>query len=197
MLDFMQTEVPRKRFSVDEYLRMVETGILGKNDHVELLEGEILEMSPIGKRHQACVDRANQLFHRLLQDKVIVRAQGSIRLGDYNRPQPDLVLLKFQKDFYASTEASQKDALLVIEVSDSSLPFDRGPKLAVYAKHGVREVWIEDLTTDTLLVFRDRSPLGYATSRALKRGDIVSPLSFPDLSIAVADLLGSGTSAEH
>jgi Uma2 family endonuclease len=101
--------------------------------------------------------------------------------------------LKFRQDFYASTEAAEQDAFLVIEVSDSSLRYDRGPKLAVYAKHGVLEVWIEDLTTDTLLVFRDLSSQGYATSLAFKHGDSIAPIAFPDLSIAVADLLGAET----
>ena len=108
------------------------------------------------------------------------------------------VLLKFLQDFYASTEAAEKDAFLVIEVSDSSLRYDRGPKLAVYAKHGVREVWIEDLTNNTLLVFRDLSPQGYATSLVFKHGDSVAPLAFPEFSIEVDDLLGTKTaSSEH
>lgn len=190
MLSVMQTEVARRLFTVDEYDRMVEVGILGKSDAVELIEGEIIEMSPIGPRHDACVDRANAMFTPRVQGKAIVRVQGSIRLGDFSRPEPDLILLKYQKDYYAPKGAVTKDALLVIEVSESSFRYDRGPKLAMYAKHGVYEVWIEDLNTDTLLVFRDRQPEGYAVSLEFKHGDSISPLAFPDLVIKVDDLLG-------
>ena len=190
MLSTMQIEVARRLFTVDEYDQMVEAGILTKADRVELIEGEILEMSPIGPRHAACVDRATDQFAPPLHGRAIVRIQGPIRLGDFSKPQPDLILLKYQKDFYAPKGAVTKDALLVIEVSETSFRYDRGPKLALYAKHGVVEVWIEDLNTDTLLVFRDRQPHGYATTLELKRGDSVSPLAFPDLSVKVDDLLG-------
>jgi Uma2 family endonuclease len=188
--NIMQTEVIRRPFTVDEYDRMVEVGILGKEDHVELIEGEILEMSPIGFRHAACVDRANALLTPALVGKVIVRVQGPIRMGDYSKPQPDLILLEPRKDYYAVKGAITRNALLVIEVSDTSIRYDRGPKLRVYAMHGVSEVWIEDLTTDTLLVFREPSGEIYKTQLTLQRTDSVSPLAFPNLRLSVSDLLG-------
>jgi Uma2 family endonuclease len=193
MLNPMRTEPERRRFTVDEYDQMVEAGILTKYDHVELIEGEILEMSPIGSRHLAGTDRANALFTPRLQGRAIVRIGGSFRLSDYSKPQPDLILLKYRKDYYESSDAGVKDALLVIEVSDSSIRYDRGPKLLLYARYGVREVWIEDLTTDTLLVFRNRRGERYATQLDLKTGDSVSPLAFRDIEVAVADLLGVPT----
>lgn len=185
----MQIEPIRRPISVLEYERMVEVGILGKEDRVELIEGEILEMSPIGSRHEACVDRAAELLLPRLLGQSIVRVQGSIRLGDYSRPQPDLILLQRRKDYYAVGGAETKDALLVIEVSDSSLQYDRGSKLRVYALHAVREVWIEDLTTDTLLVFRDAEGGAYKTQLILQAGDSVAPLAFPDLLLPVSSLL--------
>jgi len=109
---------------------------------VELIEGEILEMSPIGWRHSACTDRANMLFAPLLQGKVIVRIQGPVRLSDNTKPHPDVILLNPRDDFYASGGPVTQDALLVIEVAESSIRYDRGPKLAVYAKYGVRELWM-------------------------------------------------------
>jgi Uma2 family endonuclease len=186
----MQIDPIRRAFSVDEYDRMVEVGILGKGDNVELIEGEILEMSPIGSRHEACVDRAAALLLPPLAGQSIVRIQGSIRLGDYSRPQPDLILLQPRKDYYASGGAMTRDALLVIEVSESSIRYDRGPKLRVYARHGVREVWIEDLTTDTLLVFREPEGGAYKSQLTFEKGDSVAPVAFPELVLPVASLLG-------
>jgi Uma2 family endonuclease len=185
----MQIEPIRRPFSVEEYERMVEVGILGKEDRVELIEGEILEMSPIGNRHMACVDRTATLLLPPLLGHSIVRVQGAIRLGDYNKPQPDLILLRHRKDFYSAQGAVTRDALLVIEVSDSSIRYDRGPKLRVYARHGVHEVWIEDLTTDSLLVFRDAEGGAYMTQRTFKPGDSVAPLAFPELVLSVSSLL--------
>jgi len=191
MLSDMQTEAVRRLFSVEEYDLMVEAGILTKEDRVELIEGEILEMSPIGNRHGAGVDRANMLFAPLLKGRAIVRVQGAVRLSDYTKAQPDILLLNHRQDYYAFAAPVTEDALLVIEVADTSIRYDRGPKPAIYAKHGVREVWIEDLTTDTLLVFRDRQPGGYATALTFKAGDSVSPLAFPDLVLSFSDLFGS------
>jgi Uma2 family endonuclease len=155
----MQIEAIRRPFSVEEYNRMVEAGILGKEDRVELIEGEILEMSPIGSRHMACVDRAAVL------------------------------LLEHRNDYYAPSEAVTRNAFLVIEVSDSSIRYDRGPKLRVYARHAVSEVWIEDLTTDTLLVFREPEGGAYKTQITFHPGEFVSPQAFPKLVLPVSSLL--------
>jgi len=186
----MQIEAIRRPFTVEEYDRMVEVGILGKEDHVELIEGEILQMSPIGDRHAACVDRAAVLLLPPLVGSSIVRIQGPIRLGDYSKPQPDLILLRYQRDFFASGSPVTQDAHLVIEVSDSSIQYDRGPKLRVYARQGVREVWIEDLTTDRLLVFRDAEGGSYKTQLSLSPGDSIAPQAFPQLVLSVSNLLG-------
>jgi Uma2 family endonuclease len=191
MLAHMPAEIARKLFTVEEYDRMVEVGILTENDRVELIEGEILGMRPIGPRHSACTDRATMLLAPRLLGKAIVRIQGPIRLSDNTKPQPDVILLNPREDFYAIGGAYTRDALLVIEVAETSIRYDRGPKLAIYAKYGVHEVWIEDLNTDTLLVFRDRHPDGYATSLVLHSGDEISPLAFPDMMLPVSALLGA------
>jgi Uma2 family endonuclease len=188
----MQIEALRRPFTVDEYDRMLEVGILGKEDHVELIEGEILEMSPIGWRHAACVDRATALLVLAFAGKAIVRPRGPIQLGDYTKPQPDLILLEPRKDYYASKGPVTRDAQLVIEVSDKSIRYDRGPKLRVYARHGVSEVWIEDLTSDTLLVFREPSGATYKTELALRRGESIAPLAFPEVAFSVSEFLGLG-----
>jgi len=186
----MQTEPIRRPFTVEEYDRMIEVGILGKEDHVELIDGEIVEMSPIGLRHAACVDRATMLLAPALVGKAIVRTQGPIRLSDFSKPQPDLILLEPRKDYYAAAAPITRNALLVIEVSDTSIRYDRGPKLKVYARAGVSEVWIEDLTTDTLWVFREPSRAAYKVQLTLRAGDALAPLAFPALRVAVSELLG-------
>jgi Uma2 family endonuclease len=186
----MQIEAIRRPFTVDEYNRMIDVGILGKGDRVELIEGEILELSPIGNRHQACVDRATALMVVGVAGKAIVRTQGAIELGDFSKPQPDLILLEPRKDYYASEGAVTRNAYLVIEVADTSIRYDRGPKLRVYARHGVSEVWIEDLTTDTLLVFREPAGSTYQTQWTLQPGDTIAPLVFPELLLPVSTLLG-------
>jgi Uma2 family endonuclease len=123
--------------------------------------------------------------------RAIVRIQGPIRLSDNTKPQPDVILLSPREDFYAVGGPVTRHALLVIEVAETSIRYDRGPKLVLYAKYGVNEVWIEDLNTNTLLIFRDRGSEGYATSLVLKPGDVVSPLAFPDMILSVSALLGS------
>jgi Uma2 family endonuclease len=193
MLAHMPAEFSRRLFSVEEYNRMVEVGILTKYDRVELMEGEILEMSPIGSRHTACTDRANMLFAPRLLGKAIVRIQGPINLSDNTQPQPDVLLLSPRDDFYADGGAFTRDALLVIEVAETSIRYDRGPKLAIYAKYGVYEVWIEDLNTNTLLVFRDRHADGYKTYLIFQPSSSISPLAFPELVLPVSALLGTSS----
>src|SRR6185369_798112 len=118
-------EVTRRRFNVHEYHRMVDAGILCEDDRVELIRGEILIMSPIGPRHNAAILRANHKLSRIVGDEAIVGVQGSIRLDEYDEPQPDLYLLRPKDDFYASGHAGPADILLIIEVADSSLEYDQ------------------------------------------------------------------------
>jgi len=186
----MRTEVTKKLFTVDEYYRMGEAGILRPSDRVELINGEIIEMSPVGNFHVACVDRANALFARVLEGKAIVSIQNPVRLGTYNEPQPDVLLLRPRPDFYASKKHTPEDVFLVIEVSDTTLSYDRDVKLAIYAISGVSEVWIEDLQHGLLLVHRNPADDLYKTCLTFRRGDSVSMTAFPDVVLKVDDLLG-------
>jgi Uma2 family endonuclease len=186
----MLTEVTKKLFTVDEYYRMAETGILGPEERVELIDGEIIEMSPIGNRHAACVDRANRFFIEAFGRKAIVSSQMSLRLNKYTVPQPDLVILKAVPDFYASRPRVAEDVLFLVEVSDTTLRIDRNIKLPRYAAAGVREVWIEDLNSEVLLIHRNPAEKVFGTSLKLNRGESISPLAFPDVTFKVADLLG-------
>ena len=125
----MAVQVARRRFTVDEYHQMAHAGILSEDDRVELLDGEIVERSPIGSLHQACVDRLNRLFNTLVGTAAIVRVQGPVQLDLYSEPQPDLLLLRPQDDFYARAHAGPEDVLLVVEVAESTVEYDRRIKL--------------------------------------------------------------------
>ena len=179
----------RRRFDVDAYYRMAETGILSPEDRVELLDGEIIEMAPIGAPHGGKVDRLNSLVAGLVADgRVIARVQGPLRLDRRNEPQPDLMLLRPRADFYESSHPTAADVLLLVEVADSSLAWDRGPKLDLYARHGIPEVWIVDLVGRVVEVCRKPGPQGYAERATVKDGALTAVL-VPTLHIDVGLLM--------
>ena len=186
----MLTVVKKKLFTVDDYYAMAHAGILGQDDRVELIEGEVIQMAPIGSRHQAVVDRVTRLFVTRVGDRAIVRVQGPLRLAPITEPQPDLQLLAPRDDFYAAAHPSQYEALLVVEVADTSLRFDRGQKAAIYARRGVLELWIVDVAGERILVRREPSRSGYGESLAIGRGESLSPQAFPDMVVSTAELLG-------
>lgn len=138
-------EPTRRLFTVDEYYRLAEAGILSENDRVELVEGEIIEMVPIGSRHAAHVKRLISLLTSALDDRAIVAAQDPIRLDRFSEPEPDIAVLRSRDDFYASAHPGPGDIYLIIEVADSSLEYDRSTKVPLYARFGVPNVWLLDL----------------------------------------------------
>ena len=186
----MQIEATRKLFTVDEYHRMAVAGVLGPGDRVELIDGEVIQMSAIGARHLGCVNRIIDLFAATFRGRAVVSPQHPVRLDDYNEPQPDLALLEMRPDFYASKVPSSRDALLVIEVSDTTLRYDRDVKLPLYAAAGIPEFWIADLDAGVLRVYRAPSGREYAANVVLGRDDAVSVLAFPDVAFRVGELLG-------
>ena len=185
----MQIETTKKLFTVDEYYRMADAGILTPEDRVELIDGEIIEMSPIGSRHLGCVNRATRLFTSAFRDRVVVSVQNPLRLSNYTEPEPDVVLLKHRGDEYASKTPAAEDAFLVLEVADTTLLYDRNVKLPRYATAGVPEVWIENLEDDLLLVYRDPAGSAYTTSLVFRRWESVSLIALPDVVFAVEQLL--------
>ena len=191
----MRTEVTKKLFTVDEYHRMGKAGILLENDRLELIDGEIIQMSPIGHRHAICVNRANTFFIEGFGRKALVSPQNPLQLTEWTEPQPDLVVLKPRADFYAGKQWVPEDVFFVVEVSDSTLQYDRKVKVPRFAAAGIPEVWIEDLQHDHLLVHRDPSGEGYSTILELSPGDSVSPLAFPDVTFRVDDLLSTDCQA--
>jgi Uma2 family endonuclease len=183
-------ERPRRRFSVSEYDRIAESGILKPTERVELIDGEIIVMSPTGSRHAACVDRLSTWLHDLLKARAILRVQGPLRLDDLSEPEPDLIALRPRSDFYASGHPGAGDCYLVIEVSETSASYDRGTKLPLYVRAGVPEVWLVDLNRE--LVESYRGPLGelYTENRTLPRGQSLAPEAFPDAVLGVDAILG-------
>jgi Uma2 family endonuclease len=186
----MQTEITKRLFTADEFLRMGEAGIFKPEARLELIEGEIIEMSPIGSWHMACVNRATELFVTRLGGRAIVSVQNALRLSNYTEPQPDITVLKRRDDYYKEKRISWEDAFLVIEVSETSLRHDRNRKLPLYANAGVVEVWIEDLQSNAIFVYRNPGPEGYSTSLTVHPGDQLSLAAFPDTTFKVEDLLG-------
>jgi Uma2 family endonuclease len=180
----------KHRFTVADYHRMAEAGILGEDDRVELIEGEIVDMTPIGRRHQAGVDHLTELFIQGLSGKVIVRVQGSIRLSELSEPEPDLVLLRRRADFYANVDAGPDDVLLVVEVADTSLPYDRDVKVPLYARAGIPEVWLVDLNGASVIVHRDPGPQGYREVITARGTERLSPQAFPDFALTPSQILG-------
>ena len=177
------------RFTVAQYLAMGKVGILRKEDRVELIDGVIVDMAAIGNRHLAAVDRFNRAMGKVVGDRAIVRVQGSIDLNEHTRPEPDLVLLRERADFYESEAAGPGDVLLLIEVSDTSLDYDRNEKLALYANAGIPEVWITALPER--IIEAHTEPVGgrYTQVRIFSPGDTISPGCFPDLALPVSEIL--------
>ncbi|GIW50689.1 MAG: hypothetical protein KatS3mg081_0044 [Gemmatimonadales bacterium] len=150
----MAVQLMKRRFTVAEYHKMAEAGILGEDDRVELLEGELVAMAPIGSRHATCVRRLNYLLSRGVGERAIVDVQNPIRLSEYSEPQPDLALLKPRPDFYAAAHPGPEDVLLVVEVAETSADYDREVKIPLYARAGIPEVWLVDLAGAQIETFR-------------------------------------------
>jgi Uma2 family endonuclease len=185
----MASLVTRKRFTADEYQRMGEVGILSEDDRVELIDGEIVAMTPIGTRHNACVNRANRALVRAAADDAIVQSQGSVRLDFYSEPQPDLVLLRPQADFYASRPAGPEDILLIVEVAQSSIQYDRDVKAPFYAAAGILEYWLVDLNTNVVWRYSSPAQGTYRSVEQYRRGQSISPAQLASCLIAVDVLL--------
>jgi Uma2 family endonuclease len=186
----MTARLQTRRFDVDEYHRMAAAGILRRGDRVELIEGEIVEMTAIGRRHLGAVDYLTRRFVQGCGDRAIVRVQGAILLSRHSEPGPDLLLLKPRPDFYREADAGPTDVLLLVEVADTSLDYDRGLKAMLYSRVGIPEVWLVDLPGERIEVCRAPSPEGYRHIQSRARGEQVAPAAFPELAIPVGEILG-------
>jgi Uma2 family endonuclease len=189
MLQHMPSGVDRRRFTADEYEAMGRAGILRNTDRVELIEGEILEMAPIGPLHAAAVDRAADALTARVRPHAIVRVQSPIRLAEFSEPQPDVVLLRRRDDFYRAAHPQPPDILLVIEIAVSSLYYDRDVKASLYAAHGIVEYWLVDVEQGLLICYR--SPEGgiYRSVVVRAHGESIAPQTLPGCEVSVDDLL--------
>jgi Uma2 family endonuclease len=178
----------RRRFTVEEYHRMGAVGILSPGDRVELIEGEIVQMSPIGSKHAAFVDFLTRVFSTGVGRRAIVRVQSPVRIGDASEPQPDLMLLKPKIDFYASGHPGPGEVLLLIEVADSFAESDRVIKLPMYAGAGIGEAWLVDMDERRIEVYWNPQGHAYASSRIYSRRTSVSPQAFPDMRVSIDEL---------
>jgi Uma2 family endonuclease len=188
ILTMMKTAT-HHRFTVEEYYRMAETGILQPDVRVELLDGEIHDMSPIGPLHGGVLNRLIRLFASLARGRWLVSAQNPARLDNYSEPQPDLMLLKPAPDDYTSHHPFPDDVLLLIEIADSSLLHDRKRKVPAYARASIPEVWIVNLTNRSIEVYTDPQFTNYGSIAILGSGDKAVPQAFSDVSVDVSELL--------
>ena len=182
--------MPEKRkFTVAEYYRMAEVGILGPEERVELIEGEVLVMAPPGPLHSGNVDRSNEGFAGRRDERFIVRIQNPLRLDGGCEPEPDVMLLRRREDYYTTAHPTPADTLLVMEVADSSLEYDRGTKAHIYGRAGVPQTLVANLPEDCVEGFEQPGPEGYARHTIYRRGDKIRLVALPDLDVAVEDLL--------
>lgn len=184
----MATEVERARrlFTIDEYEQMVEKGILRRDERVELIDGEIIEMSPIGDPHASCVANLNQELVLRVDRRAVVWPQGPVRIPKWSMPQPDIALLRLRT--YRTAGPEPADVMLVVEVSDTTLRFDRTRKLRLYARAGIQDYWIADTNAMAVELYRDPGGEAYRDRLVVSSDGTVSPLAFPDVVIRVADL---------
>lgn len=185
----MAAQLARRLFTVEEYHQMAEAGILTEDDHVELLDGEIIKMTAKGTRHASSVSRITTLLYRQVGDNVIVRVQDPVQLGAHSEPEPDIALVRWRDDFYMDRHPRAGEVFLIIEVADSSIGTDRTTKLRLYAQAGVTEVWIVNLTNGTVEVYAQPQDGEYGISRTASRDDTLTLASVPEIRVRVADMV--------
>ncbi len=183
-----QHEVKPYKFTVAQYHKMGEANILHEDSRVELIEGEILKMAPIGKKHAGIVDHFNAILNQWVSHKAIVRIQNPIQLDEHNEPEPDIILLKPRNDYYKKKTPTPNDVYLIIEISDSSYPMDRQVKLPLYARFEIPELWIVDVEKQCVEIHRTPQNGFYQESKFHKANDTISSNFFEEIKITVQEI---------
>jgi Uma2 family endonuclease len=183
----LDVDVARRLFTVDEYHRMGEAGILGEDERVELIDGEIVEMAPIGHRHAGCVINLTRLFITRLGDRAVISPQNPLVIPPRSEPQPDLLLLRPRAVSYSRGLPTFEDVLLAVEVADTTVRYDRLVKARLYARAGIPEFWLCLTADGAVEVSRRPGAGGYADVTLHGAGQTVTPLAFPDVDFAVSD----------
>jgi Uma2 family endonuclease len=184
----MALHVLKGPFTVESYQRLAELGVLREDDRVELIAGQVVEMTPIGDRHASCVRRVLGLLARHALERAILDVQNPAVLGEHDAPQPDLTLLNPRPEGYPRHPRAA-DILLVIEVADTTLAYDRDVKIPLYARARIPEAWLVDLTAERIAVHREPHAGSYAHVRSAGPGDLLTPVHLPDVTLAVSDIL--------
>lgn len=186
----MSIPVLKRRFTVKDYHKMGEIGVFENDEKTELINGEIIKMSPIGKRHASCVNRCNRLFYQTLGDRILISVQNPIQLNDLSQPQPDLVLLQPRPDFYEKQHPQPSDILLLIEVADTTIEFDQQVKIPLYCQNHIQEVWLIDLNQNIIRMYRTPTANGYQFIQLFEPEQTLALGAFPDVTINVNEILG-------
>ncbi|MGB7923518.1 MAG: Uma2 family endonuclease [Pyrinomonadaceae bacterium] len=186
----MSLQVAKHCFTVAEFERMGEAGIFREDARLELIEGEIVEMSPIGSRHAACIDLLARLLRRQVEDFAIIRVQSPIQLDDFSEPQPDIALLKLRDDFYRHAHPTPADVLLVIEVADTTVEYDRLVKVPLYAKAEIKEVWVINLPAERIEIYAEPLSGAYQIIREVKPGEEARAQSIAGLVVSASTTIG-------
>jgi Uma2 family endonuclease len=184
----VQAERPKRLFTVDEYHRMAEAGIFGPEERVELIDGEIIKMSPIGPRHAGCVINITRSLFTHLGDRAVMSPQNPVVIRPRSEPQPDMLVLRRRDVSYSRAHPTPQDVLLAIEVGDSTVRFDRIVKARLYARARIQEYWLIDVGQESVDVFRNPERDAYASFTTFGLGTALTPLAFPDVSLPVDEL---------
>ena len=183
--------LPRHRFTVEDFYRMAAAGIFTEDARVELVEGDIVDMMPIGPRHAFCVDALNAMFAAQASDRYVVRVQGPLRLSRETELLPDILLLRPPATRYVARHPEPPDVLLLVEVAETSLTYDQDVKGPLYAHHNIPEYWLVDLEAERVLVHRRPKEGRYTEVRTLGPGDVLTVEALPDVRVPVRAILGS------
>ena len=178
----------RHRLSTDEYRRMAEHGIIAPDARVELIDGQIVDMPPIGSWHNGIVNHLIRLFALAIGDEAIVQARGSVELPRHSQPRPDIALLRPRADFYKRTLPQPEDVLLLVEVADSTLVHDRDVKASLYARYRIPEYWLIDVAGERVTAFADPGDAGYDTRETLADPRAVAPAALPGAALDLGAL---------
>ena len=177
-------------FTVDEYHLMGDAGIFHEDDRVELIDGQVVEMTPIGVPHAGCVNRLNQLFTPVAGTIATLSVQNPVILDEHEEPQPDFTVLRYRADGYGARHPRAADVLLVIEVADTSVKSDRNVKIPLYARAAIPEAWLVNLPADRIEVYRNPVCGRYAEVTSISRGETLTPLEVPSVTLSVDRILG-------
>jgi Uma2 family endonuclease len=180
--------VSRRLLTVEEYHKIGRAGVLGEDDRIELIDGEMIKMAPIGSRHVAKLNRFARFLYRSVGEEAIISIQNPIVLPPHNEPQPDIALLKPRSDDYETKLPGVEDVLLLIEIADTTMAYDRDAKIPIYARQGIAEVWLLDVQTQSLSIFLDPGPKGYRRLLTPGRSDTITPSLLPNVKIQLTDL---------